>query len=159
MRNLLISALIILFILPSCKWIREKGWFGSDRDTLEVYQRQRDSIRVADSIKRAHEAELERIRQRAIADSLARVEERKRLEAQFPYHIIVGSFITPEYAVEYADYYQSMGYQTKIYPDVEGFDLVSAMELKDWTEAMKQLERFQDTVEFEAWIYIYPRVE
>ena len=158
MRHILISIIVIIFVLPSCKRVREKGWFGSGKDTLKIYQMRMDSLRVADSIKRSHAAEMERIQQ-AMADSIARVEEVKRLEAQLPYHIIVGSFITPEYAVDYSDYYRSLGYQTKIYTGVNGFDLVSAMELNNWSEALRQLERFQDTVEFEAWIYVYPELE
>ncbi len=157
MKQLIVILLTLSLILPSCKFIREKGWFGKGKDTQELHQIRVDSIRVADSIKQAQTAEIERIRLQILADSVARAEEEQRiLNTQFRFHIIVGSFITPEYAADHAAYYTNMGYETKIYPEVEGFDLVSAMDLDDLSKAWVLLERFRDTVEIDAWLYIYP---
>ena len=114
-----------------------------------------DSIRVADSLKMVRAAENKLAREQAIQDSLMRIEE-EFYANQFRYHIIVGSFITPEYAFDHSDFYSSMGYQTKIIEGINGFDLVSAMGLNDYSESLYQLENFKDTVEIESWLYIFP---
>jgi hypothetical protein len=112
---------------------------------------------VADSLKVIREAEIAQAREQAYQDSLMRIdEEMNYYDNQFRYHIIVGSFITPEYALDHADFYTSMGYQTQIFEGVNGFDLVSAMDLEDYSQSLYQLENFKDTVEIESWLYIFP---
>ncbi len=157
MRSLLLSVLIVLLLLPSCNFIKKKGWFGTGRAAEAAMQIRMDSIRVADSLREVRAAELAFAREQAIQDSLMRIDEEMDFyDNQFIYHIIVGSFITPEYALDHSDFYNSMGYQTQIFEGVNGFDLVSAMDLEDYSQSLYQLENFKDTVEIEAWLYIFP---
>ena len=152
MKNLILI-LVLAITVSSCKFIKEKGWFGKDADTLVAYQARMDSIRVADSVKKVLEEE-KRIEE-ARLDSIRAIEEaeRERL-ARFKYHIIVGSFKTPEYADLYSEYYRKMGYQTEILFNDYDFNVVSARAFDNLNEALVQLEHFRDTVELEAWIYI-----
>jgi len=71
------------------------------------------------------------------------------------YNIIVGSFITPEYAKNLAETYREQGYDTKIFK-MEGsnFELVSAESHESLRKAISRLQQFQDTVEIDAWMYI-----
>lgn len=152
---LLIITVIFLLPLSSCKFIKEKGWFGSNKaDTMVVWQARQDSIRVADSI-RTVQVRAEQAAQ-AKRDSIQAIEDaRLAMEARFRYHIVVGSFLTPEFADTYSEYYRKMGYDTKIIDDSAGrFKLVSAEAHESLKEAARRLHAFQDTVEFEAWIYI-----
>ena len=149
----LISLLILFIAVTSCKFIEEKGWFKKDADTLAAYQARMDSIRIADSINKVLEAE--RIIEQARFDSIRAAEqaEAERL-ARFKYHIIVGSFKTPEYADRYSEYYSGMGYETEILFNEYQFHVVSAKATDDLNEALRQLENFRDTVELEAWLFI-----
>ena len=157
MRSLLFSVIIVLLLFPSCNFIKKKGWFGTGRAAEAALQIRLDSIRVADSLKVIREAEIAQAREQAYQDSLMRIdEEMNYYDNQFRYHIIVGSFITPEYALDHSDFYTSMGYQTQIFEGVNGFDLVSAMDLEDYSQSLYQLENFKDTVEIESWLYIFP---
>ena len=157
MRSLLFSVIIVLLLFPSCNFIKKKGWFGTGRAAEAALQISLDSIRVADSLRVIREAEIAQAREQAYQDSLMRIdEEMNYYDNQFRYHIIVGSFITPEYALDHADFYSSMGYQTQIFEGVNGFDLVSAMDLEDYSQSLYQLENFKDTVEIESWLYIFP---
>lgn len=116
-----------------------------------------DSIRVADSLERVRALEIELAREQAIQDSLLSLEEDMNYyDYEFRYHIIVGSFITPEYALDHSDFYSSMGYQTRIIEGVNGFDLVSAMGLDGYSQSLYQLENFKDTVDIDSWLYIFP---
>ncbi len=157
MRSLLVSLSIVLLLLPSCNFVKKKGWFGTGRAAEAAMQIRMDSIRVADSLARVRAAELELEREQAIQDSLLMLEEEMNYYAyQYRYHIIVGSFITPEYALDHSDFYSSMGYQTQIIEGINGFDLVSAMGLDDYSQSLYQLENFKDTVDIESWLYIFP---
>jgi len=149
----LVPLLILFIAVTSCKFIEEKGWFKKDADTLAAYQSRMDSIGVADSINKVLEAE--RMIEQTRLDSIRAIEEveRERL-ARFKYHIIVGSFKTPEYADLYSEYYRKMGYETEILFNEYDFNVVSARAFDNIGEALVQLEHFRDTVELEAWLYI-----
>lgn len=157
MRNIIASAIILSLSLSlsSCKFLKEKGWFGFGKaDTLELWQARQDSIRVADSI--AMEVEKMKLAEQARLDSLQAIEDaRLEWESRFKYHIIVGSFLTPEYAQDHKDLYNSMGYKAQIIDGPAGrFNLVSAEVHESLSEAMKRLVCYQDTVDFESWLYI-----
>ena len=151
MKKVFLLLSIVLLISQACN----KGKQNSEQ---EAYQRMRDSTRIADSIKLAQAAELAYALEQARLDSIAWAsEDLIMMEDSLRYHIIVGSFITPEYAFDHSEYYTTLGYNAKIFPAENGFELVSAMDLDNLSEAILMLERFKDTVEFEAWLYIYPQ--
>lgn len=152
------TILITLIILStsSCKFIKEKGWFGkSEPDTMAVWLARQDSIRLADSIKAAEERA--RAAEQARIDSIEAAEQAQReYEERFKYHIIVGSFLTPEYADDYLEYYKSLGYTDAqiIEGPSQRFNLVSAEAHDNLSRALNRLYQYQDTVEFAAWVYI-----
>jgi len=155
MKTLTAIFLSLLIMTSSCKFIKEKGWFGKSKvDTMTVWLQRQDSIRVADSIQ----AEIEKIRaiEQARIDSIQAAEQaQQEWENNYKYHIIVGGFLTPEYADDYLSYYQSMGFNAKI---IEGpdnrFRLISAEVHDNINRALQRLRQYQDTVDFESWLYI-----
>jgi hypothetical protein len=152
----LLTGLVLLLILamtPSCKFFKGKKLFRKKADTMAVWQVKQDSIRVADSIKAVQEALL--AKENARLDSLRVIEEKNAWENKYKYNIIVGAFITPEYAIAHSDEYRQRGYETRIIK-VEGsrFELVSAEAHDSFRKAVSRLQQFQDTVEIDAWMYI-----
>lgn len=155
MRQFLIIFIASLLILtPSCKKIKERGLFGKKAKTLELLRVQQDSIRVADSLKRVEN----RIRalEEARLDSVLRAEQEKEaFEARNKFNIIVGSFITPEFAKAWAEEYRKQGYDTKIIKMADSkFELVVAESYDRFSKAMERLNQFQDTVDIDTWLYI-----
>lgn len=146
--------IILLVVFPSCKYFKGKKLFGKKADTMAVWQAKQDSIRVADSLRKVEER-LKAI-ENARLDSLRKAEEDRRAwELKYKYNIIVGSFITPEYAKNYAENYRSKGYDARIIKMKDSrFDLVSAEAHDSFRKAVARLAEFQDTVETEAWMYI-----
>lgn len=154
MKKLIFILFAISMAFSSCKFVKEKGWFGQkNADTMDAYLRKQDSIHIADSISKviAKQRAIEQARQ----DSINKVEQ-ERLErlARFKYHIVVGSFITPQFADEWSVYYNSMGYGTEILKAGNEFNLVSARKYDNMNDAVYDLERFKDTVQVDAWVYI-----
>jgi hypothetical protein len=154
MRHLPAILLILLLIaLPSCKYFKG-GLFGKKARTMAMLKAQEDSIRVADSLQKV-KANLKAFEDARI-DSLKRAdEERLALESKFKYNIIVGSFITPEYAKGLSQDYRNQGYDPKIIK-MEGsrFELVSIEAHNSFRKAITRLKQFQDTVQFESWLYV-----
>jgi hypothetical protein len=155
MRNLLLVIILVgLVFSMSCKNIRERGLFGKKARSLEMLMAQQDSIRKADSLKRV-ENRLKAIEE-AYLDSLQQAKEEKLAnEARNRYNIIVGSFLTPEYAAGWAEEYRKQGYDPEVIePSDSEFDLVVVESYDRYAVAAERLERFQDTVELDAWLYV-----
>ena len=155
MRQLTAFILIMLLVVsPSCKWLREKGFFGKGADTMVIWRAKQDSIRVADSIRKVQERLL--AIENAKLDSARKADqERKDWEKKYRYNIIVGSFITPAYARSLSAEFAAKGYKTRILkPEGTRFEFVSAEAHDNFRKAAERLKQFQDTVAFDAWLYI-----
>jgi len=149
-----IGLIVLLVILPSCKFFKGKGLFHKKADVLAVWQAKQDSIRVADSLRNVQD-QLMAIEDAKLESIRRAEEERIALENKFRYNIIVGSFITPEYAKELSAEYQEQGYDSKmIQMDGSRFELVAAEGHVNFRKAVDRLKQFQDTVELDAWMYI-----
>lgn len=144
----------LLILSTSCNKIRERGLFGRKAKTLEMLRAQQDSIRVADSLKRVENRR--RAIEEARLDSLIQAEaERAEYEARNKYNIIVGSFITPDFARSWAEEYRIQGYDARIIRMNDSrFELVVAESHEQFSNAVARLEQFQDTVDIDAWLYI-----
>ncbi len=152
MRHLSAVLFVLIMILvfsPSCKKIG--GWFGKKKvDTTGVWLARQDSLRIVDSIRKAQEA-LQAL-ENARLDSIRLAEEAK---LAFKYHIIVGSFYTPEYARDLADEYKNKGYNVRILK-MKGsrFELVSAEAFDSFRPAINKLRDYQENIVLDAWLYI-----
>ena len=110
MKKVVLLLSIVIFLFPACN----KGKQNSEQ---EAYQRMRDSTRIADSIKAVQAVELELALEQARLDSIAMAAaDFEIMEGSAKYHIIVGSFMTPEFALAHTEYYISQGYDARIYP-------------------------------------------
>lgn len=142
--------ILLLVVFPSCK----KGipFFGKKQkqaDTTELWLEKQRAARVADSLKKVQEAQL--------AIDLARQDSIRLVEAAkqaAKYHMIVGSFYTPEYARSWAEVFRQRGYNAQILKMRDSqFELVSAEAFSNLTDAYSKLYEYQANM-IEAWIYI-----
>ena len=155
MRHLFAFCLIVLLaFMPGCKFFKGRGLFHKKADAAAILQIRQDSIRVADSIRTAQE-QLLAIENAELESERIAEEERLALESRYRYNIIVGSFITPAYAKSLAEEFQELGYDTRIIKmDGSRFELVSAEVHENFRTAVARLKQFQDTVQFDSWLYI-----
>ncbi|NSW93984.1 MAG: hypothetical protein HPY62_04645 [Bacteroidales bacterium] len=155
MRSSITFVLLLLIVLaPSCRNIREKGLFGRKAKALAVLKAQQDSLRVADSLRKI-QIRLQALEEARLDSIRAAEEERRALEARLKYNIVVGAFITPEYARAWMDEYKAMGYSPEIIkPEGSRFELVVAESHERFSKAVQRLEQFHDTVNIDAWLYV-----
>jgi len=155
MRHLAAFILALLLItLPGCKYFKGNKLFGKKKaHERELMQARQDSIRLADSLNRVQDR-LKAI-ENAKLDSIRIAEEERASQLKNRYNIIVGSFITPEYARTHAEKYRQDGYAARIIPMEGGrFDLVSAESYESFRKAVERLTWFQENVELGAWMYV-----
>jgi hypothetical protein len=143
----------MLIILPSCKYFKGGSLFGKKARTMAIMKAQEDSIKVADSLIKIKDYIKEVEKQKI--DSARAAEEKRVAVAIHLYNIIVGSFITPQYAEAMADDYRRKGYDPRILrPDNSKFQYVAAEGHDNFRRAVTRLKQFQDTVQTESWLYV-----
>jgi hypothetical protein len=138
---------VFLIAIPACKYFKK----DNKAKNLAILKAQADSIRVADSLKKIQEQIMN-----ARLDSARKADaERLAFEAAHKYNIIVGSFLTPEYAKGLSEEYRKKGYDPQIIKK-EGskFEFVSIEAFDSFKKAFSRLKQYQDTVQFEAWLYV-----
>jgi hypothetical protein len=153
----LIAILIIVLLIttPSCKWLKKKGIIGKKARIEAEMKQQQKNARIADSLKKVQEQLL--AIEKARLDSISKADQEKmEWENTNRYNIIIGSFITPEYARSYSAEFDARGYKTRLIK-LEGtqFEMVSAEAHDNFRTAVERLKQFQDTVAYDAWLYIY----
>ncbi|TAL63892.1 MAG: hypothetical protein EPN88_11700 [Bacteroidetes bacterium] len=151
MRHFIVFVFVVLMVgLPSCKYFKS----NKKEIAAAMLRAKQDSIRIADSIRTVQERLM--AIENARLDSVRKADEEKLAwESKFKYNIIVGSFITPEYAKGLTEVYRNKGYEPRILK-MEGsrFELVSAEVHDSFRKAVARLKEFQDTIEADAWMYI-----
>ncbi len=153
--------IFMLFSLNNCKFIRTKILGKPDpADTLAAWNARMDSLRRVDSINAIEQARLdsiERIKQQAKADSLAKLDSIKqaKLEAERnKYHIISGSFRNESYATRYKkEMNNDYGYNSKIIMANNGFNLVSIGAYATMSDAIRELRNIRNKGSLEVWVY------
>jgi hypothetical protein len=146
MRLLSLTFLTFLVITAnSCRF------FNGEKNKLKILAEEKarqDSLRVADSIRKAYDlAARETVR----TDSLMKQE---RLARENKFSIIVGSFHTSSYARTMAAEFEHKGYSPRIIkPMGSNFELVSAEGHEQYRSALKRLKIFQDSLGGTPWIY------
>jgi len=144
--------MVLLAIMPSCKFFKDKKIFGKKKAELEALQEQQRKIREADSLKAVQERLL--ALEQARLDSMRLADEKERLALATRFNIVVGAFITPEYAREWVEEYRNRGYDPAIIPlPGTSFELVVAEAHPDAAKAFTRLNQFLDTVQIDAWVY------
>jgi hypothetical protein len=155
MRHFAIFFLLgFLMFLPSCKYFKGGGLFGKKSSANTIMKAQEDSIRHADSLQKIKEHLKTTLSTKP--DSVKQAEKEPiTMESNYRFNIIIGSFITPEYAEAFAKDYSKKGYEPKILrPEASRFNLVSVEAFNSISKAVSRLRVFQDSVRIEAWLYI-----
>ncbi|PLX16554.1 MAG: hypothetical protein C0597_07870 [Marinilabiliales bacterium] len=114
-------------------------------------QRKKDSIATAQKKAKALKIKKQKEEQ-AKKDSIKKAEEARR--KLYKFHVIVGSFKTPQYATAYNDLIAKKGYQTELLTNSYNFQMVSIGAFKSWREAVVELNKAREAIEPTSWIYI-----
>ncbi len=148
MRKLVFILSLIVLFSSGCNMFGKKK--REEQARIEA-QRKKDSI--ANAQKKAKALKLKKQKEEQAKKEAARKAEEERRKL-YKFHVIVGSFKTPQYATAYNDLMGKKGYQTEILTNNYNFQMVSIGAYKSWREAVVELGKARDAVESTSWIYI-----
>jgi len=153
MKKLIFIIILALPLTQSCDFFEKKDLFSNNKDSLLLYKKKQDSLRLMDSIQelRSQLSSLQRRNQRLL-DSIR--QQPQSSSTGYRYHIIVGSFKTREYLNSYNRYVQEKGFDTQILRNEYDFNLISVESFNSWRQALNTLEQIRQDFEKTAWIYV-----
>ena len=156
MKRLLLIIVITLPLMQSCDFFQKKNMFTDNDDTAELYRDKQDSLEFVDSIKKLqNELAQLRMKHQQLRDSVSRKTTMKaQPKSGYKYHIIVGSFKTPDYLNSYNRYVKERGFDTRILRNKYGFNLIAVESTNNWQQALSTLEELQEGFEESAWLYV-----
>jgi cell division protein FtsN len=140
----------ILLMATSCEFVKTHNPLTKKAREAEALKKQQEEFRIADSLRLVEE---QASRDREAQAEQARIAEQDAL-AQSKYHIIVGSFLTPEYATTWLDHITQLGYTPRLI-EMDGgrWKLVSVNSYQTLNEAWNALRDYQSNVQVDAWIF------
>jgi len=145
----IVFALSLLVIFSSgCNLIGKKK--REEQARIEAQQK-KDSIAAAK--KKAAALKLKKQKEEQAKKEAARKAEEERRKL-YKFHVIVGSFKTPQYATAYNELMGKKGYQTEILTNSYNFQMVSIGAYKSWRDAVVELRKAREAIEPNSWIYI-----
>ena len=143
-----------MLIVSSCNFFENHTLFSNDVDTLLAYSQKLDSSLKADAIKHQQEILKIKLESNAKIDSLQNLYEEQKTKYKNRYHIIVGAFKTPEYALNYSKVMSNKGYNSQIIMGKYGFRLVSICSFSNLKSTINELRSIRDSVEPDSWVFV-----
>ena len=144
----LIAIIMIVFSLSSCKFFKQKKWFSKDVDTLLTTEAPKgpepDTTHIETIVQ-----ETEPISSPVVSN------EPTYGYGNDKFYMVVGSFLSEQFANKYAKKIQEQGYQPQIiYSNSLGFYRVSAKSYNDYKTAVNDIENFRNNVTPRAWVHV-----
>lgn len=149
----IILYIVISVLITGCKYFEEKRLFSKKVDTLINYAEESSESEDTDSTALLQETDNIVLENEISSDSLADIDDSKYYHSDYKYHIIVGSFLIPEYAERYADKLRAMGYNPEIVLRDDGFHMVAARSYNELSASISGLQTVKAELSTKAWIY------
>ena len=151
MKRVIIASLIIILVMPSCKFIKTKilakkvDTLSAFVDTMNQAERIDSSIYYQDAVNEAQQES------QGVLNPVQN-EPAPAVNAQF--YMIVGCFMVPENASKYAEKIRGMGYEGGIIPGYGGFQMVTAKSYNNFRTSIADIDQFRAEVTPNAWVYV-----
>jgi len=156
-RILIFSVLVILISFNSCK--DRGGIFGTSKKTdaqIANLEKENQALRSElEDIEGQHQAEITEIRsdyEQKLANLQKQIEA-GTLQEYDAYYVIVGSFKNDNYAQEYSGKIKELGYEGKIIPGPNDFNLVTYGTYSTLKSSLEPMRQAREKVAPAAWIY------
>lgn len=156
-RSLIITGLAIIMILGSCK--DGTNIFNRSKEKtqkIERLEKENQALRrELEQIEETHQEDITNIRsdyEQKLAELQKKIEAGTMAEYD-AYYVVVGSFKNPKYARSYSEKIQQMGYEGKIVPGPNNFNLVTSGTYGKLNTAIMNMKEAREKIASESWVY------
>ncbi len=148
MQKLTLFFFTVAVSISGCDFVEKVNPFTTKVDTMELYLQRQDSIRSAELIRKQQEE--------ARADSIRRAQETEveQVKTLNRYHLIVGAFKTPSYAMSFQEKILAQGHDSRIILSDNNFHLVTIRSFDNYNSAVNEWRSIRSQGEHLVWLYI-----
>lgn len=151
MKKIVFFIVLIAVTFSGCDLF--KGKKAKQKEAMEIAQR--DSLRQ-DSIMKAKALELKKKQEeQARQDSIRRVRELEEQKRRNRFHVIAGSFKTPDYAKDYMQKMQAQGYEVQKLRNEYNFECISIYATDSYSKAFRKIKDIQAQSEEYVPLWVY----
>jgi hypothetical protein len=151
MKRVLIASLVVLLVMPSCKFIKTKI-LSKKVDTLSVFS---DTLAKDEPIDTVFQQEATNYIPPESQTTASGGQTRtvpSVSDAQC--YMIVGCFTVPENANRYAEKIKGMGYEGEVIAGNDGYQMVTAKSYGSFRTSVSEIEQFRSAVTPNAWVFV-----
>ena len=156
-RSFIVTGLAIILILSSCK-DGTNILKGSKEKTQKIERLEKENQalrRELEQIEETHQEDITNIRsdyEQKLAELQKKIEAGTLAEYD-AYYVVVGSFKNPRYARSYSEKIKQMGYEGKIVPGPNNFNLVTSGTYDKLNTSIMNMREAREKVASKAWVY------
>jgi len=151
MKRIVIASLVVLLVMPSCKFIKTKI-LSKKVDTLSVFS---DTAAHQQQLDTAFQQETMNYDQLGSEPAVsAELDQTTTSLTDAKFFMIVGCFTVPENATRYAEKIRGMGYEGDIIPGNDGFQMVTARSYGNFRTSISEIDQFRSDVTPNAWVFV-----
>ena len=149
MKNVILLLGILVIVSSGCKFLPSKK---AEKAAIEAARK--DSLQK-DSIKKAEDLALKQKRDEAEKAHQEALRKERELERKNRFHVIAGSFKTPEYAEAYLAKMKNEGYTVRKIKNRYNFEIISIFATDSYSKAYQKIKAIQsENDEYaEMWVY------
>ncbi|MBN2275810.1 MAG: hypothetical protein JXK95_15890 [Bacteroidales bacterium] len=153
MKKIIVVSLVILLVMPSCKFIKTK-FLSKKVDTLSAFVDTVSHAEYVDSSIYYQDmmSEIQQEQQQEASPVDIQPQSLPATNAQF--YMIVGCFMVPENASRYAEKIRGMGYEGEIIFGTSGLQMVSARSYNNFRTSVAEIDQFRADITPNAWVYV-----
>ena len=156
-RLLIFSGLVIIMVMGSCK--NGIPFFGKSKEKdakIATLEQENQALKQQlKGIENEHTSEITNIRsdyEQKLAELQQKIEAGTASEYKV-YYVVAGSFKNMKYAEDYSNAVKKLGYEGKIVPGPNNFNLVATGTYQTLKASLDAMKKIQDSISPEAWIY------
>src|SRR4030042_2124749 len=150
MKRIAIASLVVLLVMPSCKFIKTKI-LSKKVDTLSVFS---DTLAHQEQLDTALQQEtMDYLQPESQAAVSAALDQPASSLTNAQFFMIVGCFTVPENATRYAEKIRGMGYEGDIIPGYDGYQMVTARSYGNFRTSISEIDQFRTDVTPKAWVF------
>ncbi len=154
MKKVITLAALVLIFCTGCKYFEKKRLFSKGADTMLNYAAELEEPAKSDTSEMNVAPGDIRSEENLSPEDLHSMYKKNESLGSNRIYMIVGCFLIPQNADNYAEKIRKMGYNSEIILRPDGFHMVTANSYDNLKAGVRDLQKFRGEITQNAWVWI-----
>ena len=154
MKKVVTLFVIVALFCAGCKYFEKKRLFSKGADTMVNYAAELEETASQDTAEFNVNGNDIQSEENLSAETLKQMYQTNESLGSDKVYMIVGCFLVPQNADDYAEKVRKMGYNSEIILRPDGFHMVTAGSYHNLRDGERDLQKFRGEITENAWIWL-----